>query len=210
MSSVSTTSSLNVASYFKDIILDRQQRQDERTAEGVASGAISAKNKELLAKSDAKNDALVTAALKDGKVTRDEYDRIMKALDTQNAVLDKLMKSKDKATLKKESMGDATPMQDQDMALAMLQKNFTNIGKAIEAGVKSGKITEDEKGKLDAVLEKSLSLMDKAMEDGTISKGEFSTVIASLKASDRQVTTYSRNRRTAATVRREASMNVTV
>jgi len=210
MSTVSTSSSMNVASYFKDIIQDRQQRQDERTAEGVASGAISAKNKELLAKSDAKNDALIAAAMKDGKVTRDEYDRITKALNTQNAVLDKLMKSKDKATLKKESMGDATPMQDQDMALAMLQKNFTNIGKAIEAGVKSGKITEDEKTKLDAVLEKSLTLMDKAMEDGTISKGEFSTVIASLKTSDRQVTTYSRNRRTAASVRREASMNVTV
>lgn len=210
MSTVSTSSSLNVASYFKDIIQDRQQRQDERTAEGVASGVISAKNKELLAKSDAKNDALIAAALKDGKVTRDEYDRITKALNTQNAVLDKLMKSKDKATQKKESMGDATPMQDQDMALAMLQKNFANIGKAIEAGVKSGKITEDEKTKLDSVLEKSLTLMDKAMEDGTISKGEFSTVIASLKTADRQVTTYSRNRRTAATVRREASMNVTV
>lgn len=205
-----SSNSLNVSAYFKEIIQGRQQRQDERLAEGVASGAITEKNKTQLTKSDAKNDALITAALKDGRVTRDEYTRITKALDGQNAVLDKLLKSKNKATIRKESMGDPRAMEDQDMAMAMLQKNFTNISKAIETGVAKGKITEDEKEKLDAILEKSTTLLDKAMEDGKLTKGEFSTVIASLKTSDRQVTTYSRNRRTAATVRREASMNVRV
>jgi len=193
MYSSASLSSLDVASYFKDIISSRQDRQDERLADADLS-KLTDKQKEKLAGQDKLVDEMVAKALSDKRVTRDEYDKIMKALNTQNALLDKLVPDKTQKQYLK-SMGNAAPMQDQDAALALVQKNLDKAEKAIEAGVKSGKIDAKEKEKLDEALGKTRELLDKALEDGTLSKGEFSKVTGSVSALSRQTTTYSRNRR---------------
>ncbi|GFK93495.1 hypothetical protein NNJEOMEG_01328 [Fundidesulfovibrio magnetotacticus] len=192
-SSSSSLSGLDVSAYFKDIIASRQDRQDDRLEDADLS-KLSEKDKKRLADQDKATDELIAKALADKSVTREEYDKIMKALDAQNTLLDRLVPDKTKKDYLK-AMGNATPMQNQDMALAMIQKNLDKAEKAIEDGVKSGKIDAQEKKILDASLAKTRELLDKALEDGTISKGEFSKISTSESQLLRSANTYSRNRR---------------
>lgn len=181
------------AAYYQDIIQSRQQRLEDRLEDGVESGSVTGKNKEALDKLKKDNDEIIGKALADKKVTREEYERIMKALDDQNRLIDHL--AKDKAGTKTKKGLDARTMDNQDMVLSVVYSRLERIEKSIDAGIESGKIDQKEKEKLQASLAKTRELLDKAMEDGAISRGELSEISRSQSVLNREVTTYSRNRR---------------
>lgn len=193
MSTVNLFSQQQPTSYYQDIIQSRQQRLEDRLTDGADSGSITGKNKEALDKLKDKNDELIAKALADKKVTREEYESIMKALDDQNRLIDKL--AKDKTQTKTRSGLDARAMDNQDMVLSVVYSRLDRIEKNIQAGIDSGKIDAKEKEKLEASLAKTRSLLDKAMEDGSISRGELSEISKSQNMLNRDVTTYTRNRR---------------
>ncbi|MFZ5425634.1 MAG: hypothetical protein ACOZEN_01560 [Thermodesulfobacteriota bacterium] len=191
MSSVNVLSQ-DATSYFQDIIQARKKRQDERIDDGVESGTLSRANKERLEKLKEKSDALVEKALEDDKISRDEYTRLMKALDEQNKLIDKFVKDKDSA---KSKTSDARVMQNQEQILNILYGRMDNIEAKIKAGVESGKIDAEEKAKLEESLAKTRDLLDKAMEDGSITKGELSEISKSQNILNRYAISYGRNRR---------------
>jgi len=189
MSSVNLLSQ-DATSYFQDIIQARKKRQDELLEDGVDSGALSEANKERLEKLKEKNDALVEKALEDGKISRDEYTRLMKALDEQNKLVDKFIQDKVAA-----KGIDARPMDNQEQILNILYGRMDRIEAKIKAGVESGKIDDEEKAKLEESLAKTRDLLDTAMEDGSISRGELSEISKSQNILNRYAVSYGRNRR---------------
>lgn len=189
MSSVNVLSQ-DATSYFQDIIQARKKRQDERIEDGVENGSLSGANKERLEKLKEKGDALVEKALEDGKISRDEYTRLMKALDEQNKLIDKFVKDKDE-----HKAVNARPMQNQEQILNILYGRMDRIEAKIKAGIESGKIDAEEKAKLQESLAKTRDLLDKAMEDGSITKGELSEISKSQNLLNRQAVSYGRNRR---------------
>jgi len=174
MSSVNVLSQ-DATSYFQDIIQARKKRQDERIEDGVESGTLSRANKERLEKLKEKSDALVE-----------------KALDDQNKLIDKFVKDKDSAKVK---ASDARVMQNQEQILNILYGRMDSIEAKIKAGVESGKIDAEEKAKLEESMAKTRDLLDKAMEDGSITKGELGEISKSQNILNRYAISYGRNRR---------------
>jgi len=204
MNSVSLLSN-NASSYYKEIIQDRRDHQDERMQDGVNSGKITGKNKERLSTVDAKTDALIEKALKDGTLTSDEFTKINKALDEQNKLIDALVKDKKSS---RSARQDSSTMANQDQVLSIVYARIDSIEAKIKTGVESGKIDQDEQKKLETKLAKARDILDKAMEDGTISKGELKEFSTSTNVLTRYVTSYSRNRRYTPTARQSSAMSV--
>jgi len=184
----------DLSGFFKDVILARRDRQDERLDEAAKAG-VDAKSRENLAKLDKKNDDLIAKALADGAISRDEYQKIMRALDGQNAQVEKLVSRKLKGEAEPRPKGAGQAVEDQEQAVLQLQSGMKRIKKLVQDALEGGKLSDQQEEKLHKALEKSQDLLDKALEDGSVSKGEMASVSAHVKVLDRQVGAYIRNRK---------------
>lgn len=184
----------NVSSYFQDIIAQRRERQEERMDEAAQAG-LSGKDADTLAKLADKNDQLIDKAFADGKITRSEFQKIMRALDNQNSLVERLLAGKGKLGRKEaKPLGDMALVGDQDKAMTLLQSGMARVQKMLDQAIKSGKLTPEQQKKLESSLAKSQDALNKAMEDGKLTKGEVNSVNGQIRTLDRQMGTYTRNR----------------
>lgn len=176
---ISTGTSL-ASSLFSEIAQRRQQYQDARTEQGAQSGQLTQSEQAKLGRVDSRNDARIDKAMADGTMDAGEFARIMQAQNAESARIAKLKNDVDNA---------AKPLgtEAQSVALEAFQNRQERIDARLQKGVDSGKITSDEKTAVEKAQAEAQSLIDKAMADKVLTRGEFSQVMGSLDVASRQV-----------------------
>ncbi|MBI4805351.1 MAG: hypothetical protein HY795_08960 [Desulfovibrio sp.] len=171
-----TATSSSISSYLKDILERRRDSIEERIEDNDSDGKLSKKNKASLEKMDASIDEMQKKALADGILDRAEYQRLMRALDTESASLDKILKVKTTKTTANASSGSPLPMQDQDQTLKLIQNMQKRMHETITKALSAGTISKKQGEALTKLETSEQEFIDKAMADGSISKGEFAQI----------------------------------
>lgn len=162
------------SSAFSAIAQYRQQNQQARIAQGAQNGAISAAEQQRLAASGQAIDGKIAAA--NGKMDAAEFARVMQAQSDQNQRIARME-------------NDAKPLGVEAQAAAL--QNFSafqeNIDARVQNGVDQGKISEDEKKAIQQTQTAAQGVLDKAMADNVLTRGEFRDVMNALHSVNRQV-----------------------
>jgi NCAIR mutase (PurE)-related protein len=175
MSTVGTSTQATSASdYFRELIARRDKSLEEAIGTADENGQLSAKNKAALEKQSAKTDALVERALKDGKVTQQEFQKIAKAQENEKALLTWL--TKDKPVKPSKEAGDPRPMDGQDRTLAAILDKQKKLHETVKKALASGKLTAPQKEALQKLETAEGKEIDKAMADGVLTRGEYALV----------------------------------
>ena len=155
-----------------------RQSYTQRIGRGLQTGQIDAGERAALEKSHNELLAFEASAKKDGKLDAKECQEINKRIDAENKQLTQAM------------IGRSSPEHKKAVALALTKKTGKAVaheavtcqaeinheteayGTAILAGVKSGKITAQEKVALDKTHAELLALEHKTMADGKVTPQE--------------------------------------
>jgi len=175
MSNIASTSS-SISTYLKDILERRRDSIEERIDDSDSDGKLSKKNKASVEKMDASIDKMQKNALADGILDRAEYKRLMRALDTESTSLDRILKVKTTKTKANASSGNPLPMQDQDQTLKLIQDMQKRMHETITKALSAGTISKKQGEALTSLETSEQNIIDKAMADGSISKGEFAQI----------------------------------
>jgi hypothetical protein len=164
------------SSAFSAIAQYRQQNQQARIAQGIQNGAISAAEQQRLAASGQAIDGKIAAANAGGKMDVAEFARVMQAQSDQSQRIARME-------------NDAKPLGVEAQAAAL--QNFSvfqeNIDARVQNGVEQGKISEDEKKSIQQTQAAAQGVLDKAMSDNVLTRGEFRDVMNALHSVNRQV-----------------------
>lgn len=164
------------SSAFSAIAQYRQQRQQARIEQGAQNGSLATAEQQRLAAAGQKIDGKLTAANADGKMDAAEFARVMQAQSEQNQRIARME-------------NDAKPLGVEAQAAAL--QNFSvfqeNIDARIQKGVEQGKISQDEQKSIQQTQAAAQTVMDKAMSDNVLTRGEFRDVMNALHSVNRQV-----------------------
>jgi hypothetical protein len=143
-------------------VVQRDVNQQQRIQDGLKSGQLTTKEAAQLERGERKIDRMESKALSDGKLTKDEQQRIERAENQQSKQI-----YRDKHNAK---MGDPNSASSQGMQ-ADIQRNVNQQAR-IEQGIRSGELTNHEVGKLERGQAKVDGAEARAATNGHVSQAE--------------------------------------
>lgn len=189
MSAVSTaTQATSASDYFRELIARRDKSIEDAIGEAEQNGQLGVKDKATLEKRSAKTDALVEQALKDGKISQQEFQKIAKAQENEKALLTWL--TKDKPVKPAKDAGDPRPVDAQDRTLAAILEKQKKLHETVKKALSSGKLTAPQKEALQKLETTEAKELDKAMADGVLTRGEYARVTKAQSSLESRVSAY--------------------
>jgi len=168
-----TSPATATSDYLKAILDRRAKDMDERLAAGVEAGKITKSDQAALGRQDKQNAQALAKATSDGILDRTEYQRLVKALGTESRSLDRILKVKTAPT---DTSGNTRPMEDQDGALKLIQDMQKRMHETIQKALSGGSIGKSQGKSLDTQETAEQGIIDKALADGVVSKGEYAQI----------------------------------
>ena len=187
-----TSSASSTSSYLKDILDRRQNSIQERIDEAVKSGKLSTKNQASLDTTEKNTSQELKNSMADGILDRAEYQRLLRALNTESASLDRMLKVKTVTPKANASSGSALPMKNQNQTLSMIQDMQKRIHETVQKALSSGSISKAQGTALDKLESSEQDSIDQALENGVISKGEYAQIAKAQSAVSNKLTQYQR------------------
>jgi hypothetical protein len=170
-----SVSDSTTSTYLKGVLDRRGQDIEERISKAIESGKLSKKDRAALEQMEKDNDRAQAKATTDGMLDRAEYQRLAKALDSESRSLDRMLKVKASSTDTGTS-GSNRAMQDQDGTLTLIQDMQKRMHETIRKALSSGTISKAQAKAMDTQEQSEQDLIDKALADGMVSKGEYAQI----------------------------------
>lgn len=142
--------------------VQRDVNQQNRIEQGLQSGQLNTKETSQLERGEARIDRMESNALKDGKLSQQEADKIQRAQNQESARINELKHN--------ETSGNLASASSQRMQ-SDVQRNI-NQQNRIEQGVQSGQLTNKEVSHLEGGQARVAKTEARAGADGHVGAGE--------------------------------------
>jgi hypothetical protein len=142
--------------------VQRDVNQQNRIEQGLQSGQLNTKEASQLERGEGRIDRMESNALKDGKLSQQEADKIQRAQNQESATINRLKHN--------EATGNPDSASSQRMQ-ADVQRNV-NQQTRIEQGVQSGQLTNKEVSHLEGGQARVAKTEARAGADGHVGAGE--------------------------------------